>query len=465
MSTPIATVLSVSGQAWARDAEGNLRPLEPGDVLLEGEELVTGENGRVRLDFAEAEPVIIGPEQTVAMLADLDAQADVPTDEAAVLDDDLEALLSAIDEGEGDLLDVLEATAAGLGGGAGGEDGGHSFVQLARILLSTDSPSYAYEPVALDETETALFVGEESLVAAEAASTEQEPVVGSVTLSTTPNVVEGSAITVTASVDVAPTGSPLVLTLSNGQQIVIAVGETSGSVTFDSRVDDAYAQGDQPLNLSITGTQGGGYEALDTTSTATVTTVDDSDATTITLDAPQQVTEGGQITVTARVDNAPATDLTITLSNGEQIVIAANATEGGVTFASRGDDVFQQGEQSQTLSITGTEGGNYEALDTTSTATVTTVDDSDATTITLDAPQQVTEGGQITVTARVDNAPATDLTITLSNGEQIVIAANATEGGVTFASRGDDVFQQGEQSQTLSITGTEGGNYEALDTT
>ncbi|MCP1366774.1 retention module-containing protein, partial [Halomonas sp. BBD48] len=67
MSTPIATVLSVTGQAWARDADGNLRPLEPGDVLLEGEELITGENGRVQLDFAEAEPVTIGPEQTVAM--------------------------------------------------------------------------------------------------------------------------------------------------------------------------------------------------------------------------------------------------------------------------------------------------------------------------------------------------------------------------------------------------------------
>ncbi|MCP1344758.1 retention module-containing protein, partial [Halomonas sp. FL8] len=170
MSTPIATVLSVTGQAWARDADGNLRPLEPGDVLLEGEELITGENGRVQLDFAEAEPVTIGPEQTVAMLADLDAQAPVPEDEAAILDEDLEALLTAIDEGEGDLLDVLDATAAGLGGGAGGENGGHSFVQLARISLSTDSPSYTYEPVALDETETALFVGEESLVAAEAAA-------------------------------------------------------------------------------------------------------------------------------------------------------------------------------------------------------------------------------------------------------------------------------------------------------
>ncbi|MFU1520815.1 immunoglobulin-like domain-containing protein, partial [Vreelandella alkaliphila] len=117
----------------------------------------------------------------------------------------------------------------------------------------------------------------------------------------------------------------------------------------------------------------------DTTSTATVAMVDDNDVTTITLEAPDTVTEGEDITVTARVDNAPATELTITLSNGEQIVIAAGATEGSVTFASREDDVFQQGDESQTLSITGTEGGNYEALDTTSTATVATVDDNDVT--------------------------------------------------------------------------------------
>nr|WP_297459345.1 retention module-containing protein [uncultured Halomonas sp.] len=148
MSTPIATVLSVTGQAWARDADGNLRALEPGDVLLEGETLITSDNGRVRLDFGDAEPVAIGPGQTVAMLAELDADNPVPDDEATTTDESVDALLAAIEEGEGDLLEVLDPTAAGLGGGGGG--GGNSFVRLARISESVDSLAFDFQPVQLD---------------------------------------------------------------------------------------------------------------------------------------------------------------------------------------------------------------------------------------------------------------------------------------------------------------------------
>ncbi|MBZ9560449.1 retention module-containing protein, partial [Halomonas coralii] len=165
MSTPIATVLSVSGQVWARDADGNLRSLRPGDVLMEGEELITGDNGHVQLDLADSAPVVIGPEQAVAMSAELDAQAPVPDDEASVLDDDLETLLTAIDEGEGDLLDTLDATAAGLGSGGGG-GGGHSFVELARISLDSDSPVFNYDAASLNDAQAARFTGEAQVNAA-----------------------------------------------------------------------------------------------------------------------------------------------------------------------------------------------------------------------------------------------------------------------------------------------------------
>ncbi len=45
----IATVISISGQAWARDADGNLRELRVGDTLHEGETLVTADNAIVQL--------------------------------------------------------------------------------------------------------------------------------------------------------------------------------------------------------------------------------------------------------------------------------------------------------------------------------------------------------------------------------------------------------------------------------
>src|SRR5690606_3800408 len=102
---------------------------------------------------------------------------------------------------------------------------------------------------------------------------------------------------------------------------------TSGSVSFAVRADDAYVQGDGSVALSIDKAEGGNYEAIDKTATTSTKVVDDSDSTKITLAANDQVTEGGQITVTASVANAPqGSDLVITLNNGQVITILAGAT-------------------------------------------------------------------------------------------------------------------------------------------
>ncbi|SDG59886.1 VCBS repeat-containing protein, partial [Onishia taeanensis] len=139
----IATVVSISGQAWARDAEGDLRELQQGDQLLDGETLVTSDSGAVQLDFEDGlPPVAIGGGQQVAMSGELDADEPVEPDEASAQDEGIDALLAALD-GEGDLLDDLEATAAG--GGDGAEGGGHSFIQLARIVESVDPLAFAFD--------------------------------------------------------------------------------------------------------------------------------------------------------------------------------------------------------------------------------------------------------------------------------------------------------------------------------
>ncbi|WP_280550460.1 retention module-containing protein, partial [Halomonas sp. 11-S5] len=140
----IATIISISGQAWARDEAGNLRELRVGDTLQEGETLVTSDNGRVQLDFGDGlDPTVIDGGQEVVMTPDLDTEQPVAAEDASVQDADLEALLTALDEGEGDILEDLAATAAGAGG-AGGEGGGHDFVRLARITENVNPLSYEY---------------------------------------------------------------------------------------------------------------------------------------------------------------------------------------------------------------------------------------------------------------------------------------------------------------------------------
>ncbi|MGM0543951.1 MAG: retention module-containing protein, partial [Pseudomonadota bacterium] len=333
----IATVVSITGQAWARDPDGNLRELAVGDTLQEGETLVTSTNGNVQLDFDDGlPPTTIGADEEVAITNDVDAE-NAPTEEETVAQDgEVEALLSALEEEDGDLLELLEATAAG-GGAAGGGGGGSDFVQLARIEESVQGLQYDYAGGVDGGPDTVEFA--EASAEDDAAVEDEEPgLQGVITLSVPEQVTEAEEITVTASVDNAPE-TDLVITLSNEQQITITAGATEGSVTFDSRNDDVFQQGEQSQTLSITGTEGGNYEALDTSAEATVSTVDDNDVTTVTLEAPEQVTEGDEITVTARVDNAPETDLVITLSNEQQITITAGATEGSVTFDSRNDDV------------------------------------------------------------------------------------------------------------------------------
>jgi VCBS repeat-containing protein len=182
----------------------------------------------------------------------------------------------------------------------------------------------------------------------------------------------------------------------------------------------------------------------------------------VSLSAPAQVDEGGQITYSASVNNVPESDLVLTLSNGATITIAAGQSTGTVTVDAPSDDVYQDGE-TLTVGITDAQGGNYENLDTSDTASTQVNDTIDTTTVTLTAPAEVNEGGQISYTATVNNAPETDLVLTLSNGASITIAAGQTSGTVTVDAPSDDVFVDAE-TLTVGIDSAQGGNFENLDT-
>ncbi|MGR2740917.1 retention module-containing protein [Billgrantia sp. Q4P2] len=160
----IATIISITGQAWARDAEGNLRGLRVGDTLQEGEVLVTSNNGSVQLDFGDGlDPALVEGGEQVVMNPELDADQQVGASDFAALDEDLEALLAALDDDSIDLLDVLDATAAGAGPG-GAADGGHSFVRLARIAEDVNPLAFSFGMNALggppEEQGGALLLGE-----------------------------------------------------------------------------------------------------------------------------------------------------------------------------------------------------------------------------------------------------------------------------------------------------------------
>ncbi|HEK1011803.1 TPA: hypothetical protein SMP92_005137, partial [Pseudomonas putida] len=217
-----------------------------------------------------------------------------------------------------------------------------------------------------------------------------------VTLTANASVVEGGVVTYTASVSAPVTGSPLVVTLANGQSITIGVGESSGSVNFTAP-NNVYNT-NAPLTNSITKVEGGNYEQLETAGTPT-TTVTDSPATQATTDlvlsATGDVAEGGQIVYTATLSNPAGTAMTVTLSNGATIAIAAGQTSGQVTVAAPADDVYKDAGQVK-VSVTGTTGGDFEKLAVNPAEAVTNVSDTiDTSTVTLTANASVVEGGVV----------------------------------------------------------------------
>ncbi len=281
-----------------------------------------------------------------------------------------------------------------------------------------------------------------------------------VTLTATPSVAEGGTIIYTATVGAPVTGSPVVVSLANGQTITIPVGQSFGTAT-GAVTNDVY-QGHAAVTNSITSVSGGNYENLVANQAPVSTSITDVlDTTTVSLSATPSVAEGGQIVYTATLSNAAQTAVTVTLSNGQTITIGANQTSGSVAVAAPADDPYIDAGQ-VSARITNASGGNFENLAINSTAAVTTVSDTiDTSTVTLTATPSVAEGSTIVYTATV-TAPVTGsaVVVALASGQTITIPVGQSSGTATGAVT-NDVYQ-GHAAVTNSITSVSGGNYENL---
>ncbi|WP_371856927.1 immunoglobulin-like domain-containing protein, partial [Pseudomonas sp. R9(2017)] len=281
-----------------------------------------------------------------------------------------------------------------------------------------------------------------------------------VTLTATPSVAEGGIILYTASVGAPVTGSPVVVTLTNGQTITIPVGQSSGTAT--GAVSNDVYQGHAAVTNSISSVIGGNYENLVADKTAVSTSVTDvQDTTTVSLSATPSVAEGGQIVYTATLTNAAQSPVTVTLSNGQTIIIGVNQISGSINVATHGDNPYLDAGQ-VSARITNATGGNFENLAVNSAPAVTSVTDTvDTSTVSLSATPSVAEGGTIVYTATV-TAPVTGsaVVVTLANGQTITIPVGQSSGTAT-ATVSNDVYQ-GHPAVTNSISNVSGGNYENL---
>ncbi|WP_332769916.1 immunoglobulin-like domain-containing protein, partial [Pseudomonas koreensis] len=281
-----------------------------------------------------------------------------------------------------------------------------------------------------------------------------------VKLTATESAAEGGNVTYTATVGAPVTGSPVVVTLANGQTITIGVGQTTGTATTTAP-NDALT-GHAPITNSITNVTGGNFENLVADKTPVNTNVTDTvDTTNLSLSATNSVAEGGSIVYTATLTNAAGSPVTVTLSNGAVITIKAGETTGTATVPAPSDDVYKDAGSVQ-ATITSATGGNFENLVPSTTPAITSVTDTiDTTTVKLTATATAAEGGNVVYTATV-GAPVTGspVVVTLANGQTITIGVGQTTGTATTTAPNDALT--GHAPTTNSITNVTGGNFENL---
>ncbi|EAQ98956.2 retention module-containing protein [Congregibacter litoralis] len=128
MAQAIGTVDIREGKVFARSNDGSLRELKSGDAVFQGEVLVPSADAVVELLMPDMPSIALVADTEMLLSSELLNDTATTASEAALEDSTIAAVVAAL-EGDGDILDNLEAPAAGGGRG----DEGSSFVRLGRI--------------------------------------------------------------------------------------------------------------------------------------------------------------------------------------------------------------------------------------------------------------------------------------------------------------------------------------------
>src|SRR5690554_925935 len=426
MSMQAATVVFLQGQAWAQAADGSQRELQVGDTIAPDERLITSANTQIQLDFGDGEAVSLSGVQEVTMDPDLWPQTASSADEARVFAEEFQTILAALDENEqqllqaeGDLLEALEAPAAG---NAGGDAGGSSFVQLDRIDETVDGLNYHYAPLNLADSQE---------VPKDAGSLNYPPETANLSLST---------------LEDTPVAGQVIGTDANGQTLsyTLVTAPLNGQVTLDSITGefiytpgDNY-HGDDSFTVSVSDGQA---STLSTTYILVEPVNDLPEAQDLALTTPEDTPVSGQV----EASDVDGDELLFTLDEGPRHGTVEVMPDGGFTYT---PDTDYHGPDEFTVVVDDGQGG---IVISTISVDVTPVNDvPEAEDLSLTTPEDTAISSQI-IGSDVDGDT---LTYTLNSDPENGSVELDPDGGFTYT---PDPDYNGPDEFTVLVDDGNGG--------
>ncbi|WP_147525221.1 immunoglobulin-like domain-containing protein [Malaciobacter canalis] len=284
-----------------------------------------------------------------------------------------------------------------------------------------------------------------------------------ITLSATSQITEDdNSITYTANLS-TPALADMTITLSNGAVINISAGSTTGSVVASITPDpDVYKEDDITIDVTVSGTSGGGFDIVNSDTTASTTITDTIDTTNATLTSSISGDEdGATVTYKITLDTAPTNDETFTfkVDGVEQtIIVKAGETTGIVTIDFMDPDSIKDTTiipKATDLEAVDEDGAsNYENLQLVNNSKDETVEDSiDTTTVTVGNATVNEDATSATVEVKLEGHNFKDgetVTVKLSDGTEVTFTENGTKDATITVTADSDSIK--EADSTTSIT-------------
>jgi surface adhesion protein len=309
------------------------------------------------------------------------------------------------------------------------------------------------------------------------------PVVSEVSISGTHSVNEGDAATYHLSLtQPSQTGTTINLsysgTAANGTDYtgVLTVKIPAGASGVDFQIPtlaDHIVEGSENFTIKVDSANAGLFETVtpSTSAGSISTTIVDHDSATVTLSAPQSTNEGGTINYTVTLSEKAQNPITVHLSNGDTVVIAANSLTATYSHAAPANDVYKNGPV--TLSITDASGPNQESLNVNHAPVSTQITDIvDTTLISIKGDASVVEGKAAVYNLALTNTAHADVTVTVNydngaglKGSMVVTIPNGANGAQFTIPTPDNALAGNNHDMVVTISNPAGGNYENIAVT